>query len=76
MWDLGEFDQKGGKGTKWGEKEELVELCKKAKELGVGIYWDAVLNHKAGADEKETFQVVDVDENGKTVHLLWGKTSR
>jgi len=65
LWDLGEFDQKGGKSTKWGTKEELMELSKKAKELGVGLYWDAVLNHKAAADEKETFKVVDVDQEGK-----------
>jgi len=67
LWDLGEFDQKDGKRTKWGTKEELLELSKKAKELGLGLYLDAVLNHKAGADDKETFEVVDVDENGMSV---------
>jgi len=67
LWDLGEFDQKDGKRTKWGTKEELLELSKKAKELGVGLYLDAVLNHKAGADDKETFEVIDVDENGMIV---------
>lgn len=46
LYDLGEFDQKGGVGTKWGTKKELVDLCKKANEIGVGIYFDAVLNHK------------------------------
>lgn len=45
LYDLGEFDQKGGKATKWGTKEELLSLTKKAKELGVGIMFDAVLNH-------------------------------
>lgn len=29
-----------------GTKDDLVVLCKKAKELGIGLYWDAVLNHK------------------------------
>jgi len=42
-------------------------LSKKAKEIGVGLYLDAVLNHKAGADDKETFEVIDVDENGMVV---------
>lgn len=41
LYDLGEFEQKGSKGTKWGTKEELVALANKAKETGVGIYWDA-----------------------------------
>lgn len=41
LYDLGEFDQKGSKGTKWGTKDELVALSNKAKEVGVGLYWDA-----------------------------------
>ncbi|VBB78241.1 Putative Glycoside Hydrolase Family 13 [Podospora comata] len=66
LYDLGEFDQKGTISTKWGTKRELVSLCNKAKELGVGIYWDAVLNHKMGADHKERCPVVEVDENDRT----------
>jgi alpha-amylase len=42
LYDIGEFDQKGAKATKWGTKEELVELCEVAQEAGVGIYFDAV----------------------------------
>jgi hypothetical protein len=41
LYDLGEFDQKGGVGTKWGTKDELLKLVNKANEVGVGIYWDA-----------------------------------
>ena len=65
LYDLGEFDQKGGKPTKWGPKEELDELCKQAKEKGVGLYFDAVLNHKAGADRKEKCRVMEVDGNDR-----------
>ncbi|KAF1810718.1 putative alpha-amylase [Eremomyces bilateralis CBS 781.70] len=61
LYDLGEFEQKGSRRTKWGGKEELMELAKKAKDVGVGLYWDAVLNHKAGADHKEKCQAVEVD---------------
>ena len=64
LYDLGQFDQKGGKATKWGSKEELLQLVKKANEVGMGIYWDAVLNHKAGADDKEKCMAVEVDPNG------------
>jgi alpha-amylase len=38
-------------------------LAKKSKEIGVGLYWDAVLNHKAGADNKEKCLAVEVDPN-------------
>ncbi|KXS96627.1 hypothetical protein AC578_10444 [Pseudocercospora eumusae] len=53
LYYLGEFDQKNSVWTKWGTKDELLELSKKAKELGIGLDWDAVLNHKAGADRRE-----------------------
>ncbi|PSN74182.1 glucan 1,4-alpha-maltohexaosidase precursor [Corynespora cassiicola Philippines] len=66
LWDLGEFDQKGGRTTKYGTKEELMDLVKVAKENDVGLYWDAVLNHKAGADHTERCRVVEVDENDRT----------
>lgn len=66
LYDLGEFDQKGDRGTKWGTKEELLEVAKVAKEHGVGLYWDAVLNHKAGADKTERCRVIEVDSNDRT----------
>lgn len=69
LYDLGEFNQKGSRATKWGTKEELMELAKLAKESGVGLYWDAVLNHKAAADNKEKCKVVEVDLNGTLVDV-------
>lgn len=68
LWDLGEFDAKGNgqpSRTKWGSKVELERLCAKAKELDIGILWDAVLNHKAAADEKEKSWGVKVDDKGE-----------
>lgn len=64
LYDLGEFDQKGSVSTKFGSKDELLKLKDKVKELGLGIYFDAVLNHKAGADHTERCRVVEVDNNG------------
>ena len=52
-------------GTKWGTKKELLDLCKKANDSGVGIYFDAVLNHKAAADKTEKFKVIKVDPNNR-----------
>jgi alpha-amylase len=68
LWDLGEFDAKNdGKPsrTRWGSKLELESLCAKANQLGIGILWDAVLNHKAAADAKETSWGVKVDPKGE-----------
>ena len=65
LYDLGEFDQKGSVATKWGTKEELLRLAHTAKENGVGIYWDAVLNHKFAADHRERCQAVEVDPDDR-----------
>jgi alpha-amylase len=46
VYDLGEFDQKGGRRTNWGTKEELIAAIKKGKEYGIVSYVDAVLNHR------------------------------
>ncbi|KAJ8072487.1 hypothetical protein PM082_016046 [Marasmius tenuissimus] len=44
LWDLGEFDQKGQVGTRWGTKEELLQTCITAKNHSVDMIVDAVLN--------------------------------
>ena len=65
-YDLGEFDQKGSLPTKWGAKHELMDLCNTATKHGVGIYWDAVLNHRFAADHKERCNAVEVDPDDRT----------
>ena len=67
LYDLGEFEQKGSRGTKWGTKAELQELIWLAQDLGIGVYWDAVLNHKAAADYTERFSAVKVDPRRELV---------
>ena len=64
LYDLGEFDQKGSRATKWGTKEELQAFAARARSLGIGLYWDAVLNHKAAADHPEECIAVKVDAKG------------
>ncbi|QRW19955.1 alpha-amylase [Rhizoctonia solani] len=61
LWDLGEFDQKGTRRTKYGTKEELDALVKAANEEGIVIYIDTVLNHKFGGDRTEVFPAVQVN---------------
>lgn len=59
LWDLGEFDQKGSKPTKYGTKHELKEMISTARENRIVTYIDAVLNHKFGADACEKFEASD-----------------
>lgn len=61
LYDVGEFDQKGSRATRWGPKEDLHGLVHSAQDLNIGIIWDTVLNHKAGADFTEKFPAVKVD---------------
>ncbi len=66
LYDLGEFDQKGTVRTKYGTKEELLEAIQACHDHDVMVYADIVMNHKAGADETETFEVVEVDPDNRT----------
>ncbi|KAJ5266568.1 hypothetical protein N7478_009376 [Penicillium angulare] len=67
LWDLGEFDQKGSRATRWGPKEDLIDMVQAAQDVGIGIFWDTVLNHKAGADSTETFQAIKVDPKDRNI---------
>ncbi len=55
MYDLGEFDQKGTVRTKYGTRDELLAAARAARDAGLHIYWDVVLNHRIGGDETEEF---------------------
>ena len=64
LWDLGEFDQKGTTRTKWGTRDDLITLANIAQEKKIKLYFDAVLNHKAGADEREKCRAIICDWDG------------
>ncbi|KAK5936972.1 hypothetical protein PMZ80_010721 [Knufia obscura] len=66
LYDLGEFDAKGSVATKWGTKQELQRLCEEARKQGIGIIFDAVLNHRAAADASEEMEAVRVDFQDRT----------
>ncbi len=65
LYDLGEFDQRGSVRTKYGTKEQLKDAIGALHAQGLQVYMDAVLNHKAGADEAETFKVVRVNPDNR-----------
>lgn len=43
-----------------------MKLAETAQKTGVGLYWDAVLNHKFAADHKEKCLAQEVDQNDRT----------
>ncbi|MEJ7557987.1 MAG: alpha-amylase [Pedobacter sp.] len=65
LYDLGEFNQQGSVRTKYGTKDEYIAAVKSAKEHGVQVYADIVLNHLGGADEHEPVIVRKVDPNNR-----------
>lgn len=69
LYDLGEFDQKGTVRTKYGTKEEYLEAIDSLHQLGIYVYADVVLNHKAGADGKERFLAYEVNPENRQEKL-------
>ncbi|KAJ6137195.1 hypothetical protein N7471_003681 [Penicillium samsonianum] len=69
LYDLGEFDQKGTRATRWGPKEDLQSLVQAAQDMNIEIYWDTVLNQKAGADLTEKFTVVKMDPEDRNTEI-------
>ncbi|KAF2769148.1 glycoside hydrolase [Teratosphaeria nubilosa] len=69
LWDLGEFDQKWTRSTKWGSREELNDLLCAAKSLGVECIWDAVLNHKTAGDATDEAWAVEVDPEDRRIEI-------
>lgn len=56
LYDLGEFKQKGTVRTKYGTKQELIEAIQECHKYQISVYFDTVMNHKAGADYTENLK--------------------
>ncbi|MFS2220934.1 alpha-amylase [Pantoea sp. B65] len=65
LFDLGEFDAKGSRATKYGDKEQLLAAVAALKSHNLGVLLDVVLNHKMGADEKEPVLVNRVNPDNR-----------
>nr|WP_326494211.1 alpha-amylase [Aerococcus sp. Group 1] len=65
LYDLGEFDQKGSLRTKYGSKVDYLAAIQALKDQQISPLADVVLNHKAGADQTESFQAYEVDPNNR-----------
>lgn len=66
LFDLGEFDQKGSVTTKYGVKAAFDNACRALVDHGLRPIHDVVLNHKMGADEKESVVVRRVNSEDRT----------
>lgn len=69
LYDIGEFDQKGTVRTKYGTFDELRKTVEELQKNNIQVYADTVLNHKAGADGTELFQVVEVDPEDREIAI-------
>lgn len=69
LYDLGEFDQKGSIRTKYGTKEELLELIEVMHNNDMLVYADIIMNHKASADYTEKFMAVKVDPDDRSKEI-------
>lgn len=58
LFDLGEFDQKNSRRTKYGTREQLLAAVKAVQNAGMQAYADVVLNHKDGGDNPETVKAL------------------
>jgi len=61
LYDLGEFNQKGSRRTKYGTKDEYIAAIAEAHRENIQILADIVLNHKGGPDGTEWVKVAKVD---------------
>lgn len=65
LYDLGEFDQKGGIPTKYGTKDELLQAVEAAHANGLAVYADIVLDHKLGADGTEIVKAEEYNNDNR-----------
>lgn len=65
LYDLGEFDQKGSIETKYGTKQEYLEMIHALHKVDIQVYGDIVLDHKMGADETQQIKAVSVNAQNR-----------
>lgn len=62
LYDLGEFNQKGSVGTRYGTKEEYIKAIKAMKAQGINVYADIAIRRKLGADKIEKVTAAQFNE--------------
>ena len=69
LYDLGEFDQKGSIRTKYGTKEEYIQVIEEVHKYNMEVYADVVFNHKAGADDSEIVKAIQVKKYDRNIEI-------
>lgn len=69
MYDLGEFDQKGGVRTKYGTREEYQQAVAALQRAGMRVLADAVLDHRSGGDGLEEVLATPYSQQDRRVPL-------
>ncbi len=65
LYDLGEFDQKGSVGVKYGTRKEYLAAVSALQKEGIEVLADTVLNQMMGADGTEKVQAVNTAEGNR-----------
>ena len=73
LYDLGEFDQKGGIPTKYGRREEYLAAIDALHSHGLRVLADIVLNHRMGADRLEEVRASVCDSADRRRKLVENK---
>nr|WP_231588313.1 alpha-amylase [Marinitoga sp. 1197] len=69
MYDLGEFNQKGTIATKYGTKDQYLNVINIAHTYNIQVYADVVFNHRMGADDTEWVNAYKVSWNDRNYVL-------
>ena len=69
LWDLGEFDQRGTVGTKYGTREEYQNAVNALQNAGINVLADVVLNHRLGADGTQRVMATEVARDNRNYAL-------
>jgi alpha-amylase len=65
LFDLGEFEQKGSRRTKYGTKEELLSAIEALHAHGIRAYADMVFNQRCGGDATEEVEAQRVNPDNR-----------
>ncbi len=66
-YDFGEYNQKGGKETRFGSREELVHAISTLHSVGIQVYADAVMRHMMGGEMRAPYECIPLHNGNKIV---------
>lgn len=67
LYDMGEFNQKGSIPTKYGDNVGYLKAIQSLRNVGIKVIADIVLNHRLGADDVETVEVLSINPSKRNV---------